>query len=124
MNSVDTSTGRLLLKHSMSRADDAELEYAIDWSSKALRLVTAAQDGRPFLPTALLESFMTTTLPEDWGIRAWDDDASGSRSDWTTRLIVGNAHFAVKLIKQVTISPGMDRWTLDLYPMTENTVRS
>jgi len=117
------TSGRLLMKHTMSCARDAQVTYVLDGAEKVVTLTVATHGGRPFIAASLLENFLGYILPRHSGIQAYDDDnASGwapARTDWRVILDAGEQRFLVRLIKQIALGD-LDRWALELDVVEES----
>jgi inhibitor of KinA sporulation pathway (predicted exonuclease) len=114
---------KILLKHQMTGAADAVVEWSVDHDNKIIEItMVAAASQKPFLSTSLLESAILRLMPE--GVIAYNDDDVDSwtpkRTPWEVFVTVGDFRMqAVFWHHRKDMSGKEQPLTIELYPFVE-----
>lgn len=111
-------TRHLLMKHQMSGAKDALIDFEIDTEEKIVEISMRTNGGKPFLSSSLLESLIFLVLPGSHECIAFNDDTVDSwtpkRTDWKIFVTVGELRFRVEAWNQLS-SGGVPQRTIELF---------
>lgn len=111
-------TRHLLMKHQMSGAKDALIDFEIDTEEKIVEISMRTNGGKPFLSSAHLEGLIFWTLPQLHDCIAFNDDHVDSWTakctDWKIFATVGDIRFRVLAWNQLP-SGGVPQRTIELF---------
>ncbi len=111
-------THHLLMRHQLSGARDALVDYEIDAEQKIVSISMRTNGGKPFLSSSLLESLIFWTLPQAHDCVAFNDDHVDSwtpkRTDWKIFVTIGDVRFRVLAWNQIP-SGGVPQRTIEFF---------